>query len=158
MESQGLFPAWDACARGPLSGPPGRWGWGLGRPPRQRSKELLAPSLPVPPLALLGSLHWTARAWGPCFRQTEEAVLSDRQVFLEFSYLLAATVSVHSTRPETVKSRECRGKKTWLSREEGSRGRSVSFLEIANCSQKLTLSFTGMDWIEKLLNWQGLEV
>lgn len=40
-------------------------------------------------------------------------------------------------------------------RQEGSRGRSVLFLEVAKCSQKLTLQFAGMDLIENLLNCQG---
>lgn len=47
MDFQGLSPAWDFYARGPLSRHARRGGWGVGRPLRQRSKGFLAPSLTV---------------------------------------------------------------------------------------------------------------
>lgn len=59
MESQGLSPAWDGCASGPLSRPAGSGGWdrGIGRPLRQRSGglaaslHLLHPHSPFPALS-----------------------------------------------------------------------------------------------------------
>lgn len=154
MESQGLSPAWDCCARGPLSRHAGRGGWGVGRPLRPRSKGLLAPLCRFSPPPHLPWLFSEPPELG--------AHISGRQKKTPFcpihKYLLSALTSwrphtlVHSTCPETVQVGSSERKKLDSLREEGSRGRSVLFLRLPNVIRNF--SFAGMDLIEKLLNRQ----
>lgn len=61
---------------------------------RKGSSPQVCPCPPTPLPPTPAHLPWfppqSCRAWSPCLRQMEEAFLFDPQVFLEFTYLLAA--------------------------------------------------------------------
>lgn len=132
MESQGLCPAWDCCARGPLSGHAGRgsWGWGVELPLWQRSKGLLAPSLPVfshlppTPAHLLWLLPPTRLSLEP-MSQADRGSLFVRSTSISWVHLPLGGHTLRSTLlVQKLKSRKFRRRnktKTWLLMEEGSR-------------------------------------
>lgn len=113
---------------------------------RKGSSPQVCPCPPAPLPPTPAHLPWfppqSCRAWSPCLRQTEEAFLSDPQVFLEFTYLLVAAhfgplCSSRNLRVGSSEGKQNKKPNVTLLRDEGSGKKSVLFFEAAKCSEKL---------------------